>query len=178
MSLNYSFSVHPSIPGDKNSDKKVYAIVQSKETLTLRDIAAHISEHNSVFSEGTTLGLLVDAVKCITENLKLGNRVDMWDLGTFYVTLSCDGVDSSEDFNEALIKEVNLRWKTSEMMYDALQRVDFKRIATRDLQAAALKIMSENANTSINGSTGGDGGDDDPDGGGGNGGGDDNGQTE
>ena len=168
MSINYSFVVRATNPTDKNSEKKVYATVQSKATLSLRDIAAHISEHNSVFSEGTTLGLLVDAVRCMTENLQLGNRIDMWDLGTFYVTLSSEGADSSKDFNESLIKEVNLRWMTSEKMHEALQKVGFERIATRDLQTAALKTMSENADTAIGTtSSGGDDTDDPGDGGGG-----------
>lgn len=156
MSLNYSFTVRAANPSEKNSEKKVYATVQSKETLTLRDIAAHISEHNSVFSEGTTLGLLVDAVKCMTENLKMGNRIDMWDLGTFYVTLSCEGASSTEEFNESLIKEVNLRWMTSDTMHAALQSAGFNRVATRDLQAVALKTMSDKANTAI-GNNGGSG---------------------
>lgn len=149
MSLNYSFVVRLTNPSDKNSEKKLYAIAQSKETVTLRAIAKHIAEHNSVFSEGTILGLLVDAVKCMTENLMQGNRIDMWDLGTFFVTLSGEGSDSAEAFNESLIKRVNLRWQTSEAMQTALQHVDFTRISTRELQEAALKTMSENADKSL-----------------------------
>lgn len=149
MSLNYSFTARYVKPGDADSAKKVYAIAQSKETVTLRHIAAHIAEHNSVFSEGTVLGLLVDAVKCMTENLMQGNRIDMWDLGTFFVTLSGQGADSAEDFSTSLIKEVNLRWMTSEKMHKALQGIDFNRIATRELQENALKQMIEIVNQSV-----------------------------
>lgn len=161
MSLNYSLVARLVNPSEKNSEKKVYATVQSKETLTLRDIASHISGHNSVFSEGTILGLLTDAMKCMTENLMAGNRIDMWDLGTFYVTLSCNGADSVKEFNESLIKKVNLRWKTSQTMFDALQRAGFERIATRELQGEALKTMSDNVNNAVGATDSGDGDGDD-----------------
>ena len=115
----------------------------------MRDIAQHIAEHNSVFSEGTILGLLTDAGKCILENLKAGNRVDLWDLGTFYVTLSCEGAATAEDFNTSLINHVNLRWKTSKMMDTALQNVTFERMPTIELVDAARKTMSEQANEDV-----------------------------
>ena len=149
MSLNYSLTVRHTNPSDKNSEKKVYAMAQSKENVTLRTIAKHIAEHNSVFSEGTILGLLVDAVKCMTENLMQGNRIDMWDLGKFYVTLTGEGADSVKEFNDSLIKRVNLRWKTSKDMHKALQNVGFTRISTRELQGESLKTMSENVDKSL-----------------------------
>ena len=147
--LYYSFSVHTANPSEKDGAKKIYAIAQSKETKSMRDIAQHIAEHNSVFSEGTILGLLTDAGKCILENLKAGNRVDLWDLGTFYFTFSCEGAETAEDFTTSLIKHVNLRWKTSKMMDTALQNVTFERMPTIELVDAARKTMSEQANESV-----------------------------
>ena len=147
--VHYSFTVRAANPSEKDSTKKIYAVAQSKETMSMRDIAQHIAEHNSVFSEGTILGLLTDAGKCILENLKSGNRVNLWDLGTFYITLSCEGAETAEDFSTSLIKHVNLRWTTSKAMENALQNVTFGRMPTIELTDAARKTMSEKANESV-----------------------------
>ena len=175
MSIYYSFIVRPSNIMDETSAKKVYAVAQSKKTLTLRAIAQHLASHQSPYSEGTIMGLLTDAVKCITENLLEGNRVDMWDLGTFYVTLSCKGASSSEEFTTSLIKRVNLRWKTSGRMYAELQQASFERVPTIELTEDAKKTMAERADVKMGvsdtsgGDTSGEGGsgDDPGDGGGG-----------
>lgn len=147
--LYYSFIVRPANPSEKDSAKKIYAIAQSKQTLTIRDIAKHIAEHNSVFSEGTILGLLTDTGKCISENLKQGNRINLWDWGTFYVTLSSEGAENSEEFSTSLIKHVNLRWKTSKEMDTALQTVTYKRMPTIELQDVARKTMNQQANEDV-----------------------------
>ena len=146
MSLLYSFTVRPTNPSEKDGAKHIYAIAQSKETVTMRSLAKHIAEHNSVFSEGTILGLLTDAGKCIVENLKQGNRVDLWDLGTFFVTLSGEGAATAEEFSTSLISRVNLRWKTSKEMNTAMQNVTFERVPNIVLFDAALKTMNERAN--------------------------------
>lgn len=159
MSIYYSFTVRPVNPSLTDGDKQIYAIAQSKESVTLEEIAEHISEHNSVFSTGTTLGLLTDTVKCITENLKMGRRVKLSTLGTFYITLSGGGAEKAEDFSTSLIKHVNLRWKTSKKMDAALQDVTFERVPTIELVDAARKTMNQQANENV-GTTGNtDGGD-------------------
>ena len=166
MSLQYSFTVRPANPSEKDGAKQIFAVAQSKETVTMRSLAKHIAEHNSVFSEGTILGLLTDAGKCIVENLKQGNRVDLWDLGTFYVTLRCEGVDSAEDFSTSCISHVNLRWKTSDEMQTTMQNVTFERVPTLKLTDDARKLMSQNANENVgsggSGSEGGGSGTGDP----------------
>lgn len=133
MAVNYSLVLRPSIPSDKNSEAKVYPVAQMAKQVTLRDIAQHIHDHGSPFSVGTIVGLLLDTVQCIVENLREGNRVDMDTLGDFYLTLSAIGADSAADFNPAAhIKHVNLRWRTTNDMDHALQNVGFNYMPTLD----------------------------------------------
>ena len=54
---------------------KTYARVDYKETLTVQDMAQHMAEHNTAFSEGTITGILIDFVKCIREQVLMGNTV-------------------------------------------------------------------------------------------------------
>ena len=71
-SVPYSLALRPSIPGDKNSEKKIYGTIQQRETIGLRQLAGHIREHGSSFSVGTLQGVLSDMVECTKELLKQG----------------------------------------------------------------------------------------------------------
>lgn len=104
--------------------KLVYATAQRKETVTTDDIARHISSHNSVFSEGTIVGLLRDAQRCIMEHLMAGDRVDLDELGAFYTTLASRGARTTEEFDTSLIKSVNLKRLPSKRMRTEIQQVE------------------------------------------------------
>ena len=54
---------------------KTYARVNYKQTLSVSDMARHMAEHNTVFSEGSILGVLTDFVKCVREQVLNGNTV-------------------------------------------------------------------------------------------------------
>ena len=162
MALNYSFVVRLAKVSDKKKGRRVYAAAQSKETVTTRDIARHLSAHQSPFSEGTIIGLLQDAQRCIMEQLLEGKRVDLDDLGAFYSTIASRGAENTEQFDESLIKSINLKWRPSKKMSKAMQRVELNRVATRAEQRLALRKMSAEADGEIDGNDGGDGGDSGP----------------
>ena len=46
---------------------KIYARVDYKQELSVQDMAKHMAEHNTSFSEGTITGILIDFVKCIAQ---------------------------------------------------------------------------------------------------------------
>ena len=141
MALRYTFVTRLASIYSKSKKKLIYATTQRAETVTTRDIAQHLASHNSVFSEGTIIGLLQDAQRCIMEQLKAGNRVDLDDLGAFYTTISSRGAKSAEDFDESYIKSINLRWKPSKRMTQAIKGVELIRVATRSEQRKAIKKM-------------------------------------
>ena len=68
---------------------KYYPRVSYKETLNIHDMAVHMSEHNTPFSEGTIEGILRDFVKCTREQTLMGNTVKVDNLAIFKV--SCIG---------------------------------------------------------------------------------------
>ena len=45
---------------------KYYPRVSYKQTLDIHDMAVHMAEHNTPFSEGTIEGILRDFVKCVS----------------------------------------------------------------------------------------------------------------
>ena len=72
---------------------KTYARVDYKETLTVQDMAQHMAEHNTAFSEGTITGILIDFVKCIREQVLRGNTVKINNLAIFKASVEGNGLD-------------------------------------------------------------------------------------
>ncbi len=70
---------------------KYYPRVSYKQTLNIHDMAKHIAEHNTPFSEGTIEGILRDFVKCTREQTLMGNTVKVDDLAIFKVSAIGNG---------------------------------------------------------------------------------------
>ena len=70
---------------------KYYPRVSYKQTLNIHDMAKHMAEHNTPFSEGTIEGILRDFVKCTREQTLMGNTVKIDDLAIFKVSVIGNG---------------------------------------------------------------------------------------
>ena len=72
---------------------KLYARVSYKQALTIQDMARHMAEHNTVFSEGSILGVLTDFVKCVREMVLNGNTVKIDNLAIFKATVESNALE-------------------------------------------------------------------------------------
>ncbi|MBQ9559583.1 MAG: hypothetical protein IJV08_06310 [Bacteroidaceae bacterium] len=149
MPIDYALMPRLESIYSQKKKKLVYATAQRKATVTTDDIARHISSHNSVFSEGTIVGLLRDAQRCIMEHLMAGDRVDLDELGAFYTTLASRGARTTEEFDTSLIKSVNLKWLPSKRMRTEIQQVELRQVPTRREQRKAVKKMKELVNEEV-----------------------------
>ena len=99
---------------------KMYARVSYKQTMDLHDMAHHMAEHNTAFSEGLIVGVLTDFVKCTREMVLNGNTVKVGNLAIFKATVESNGLEvlydkllaqSTGDFTrDELKKDVKLSW--------------------------------------------------------------------
>ena len=76
---------------------KLYARVSYKQTMTVQDMAQHMAEHNTAFSEGTITGILIDFVKYIREQVLNGNTVKIDNLAIFKATVEGNGLETMYD---------------------------------------------------------------------------------
>ena len=182
---------------------KYYPRVSYKQTLNIHDMAVHMADHNTPFSEGTIEGILRDFVKCTREQTLMGNTVKVDNLAIFKVSVMGNGCSKLYDADaDKLISATIGTLKKTDKTGPAVESLKLLAQATGDYtreelnkdgrlawtdkaaaQIAAAKGASSNApsgsgNTGGNtggGSTGGDtgGGDNNGGGGGGNQGGDD-----
>ena len=72
---------------------KLYARVSYKQSMTIQDMARHMAEHNTVFSEGSILGVLTDFVKCVREMVLMGNTVKIENLAIFKATVEANALE-------------------------------------------------------------------------------------
>ena len=72
---------------------KMYARVSYKQTMDLHDMAHHMAEHNTAFSEGLIVGVLTDFVKCTREMVLNGNTVKVGNLAIFKATVESNGLE-------------------------------------------------------------------------------------
>ena len=72
---------------------KMYARVRYKQTMDLHDMAHHMAEHNTAFSEGLIVGVLTDFVKCVREMVLNGNTVKVGNLAIFKATVESNGLE-------------------------------------------------------------------------------------
>lgn len=134
---------------------KYYAFPVVEETMDLEDLAHHMEEHNTGFSEAMCVGVMKAMVKCIKEQLLAGKNVKIDNLAIFSCGIkNREGAVSPEEFN----------------VTNNISGVKLRARATGTLSNANLNLAAsiKKASTVVGGGTGGDG--NTPNGGGSNGG--------
>ena len=76
---------------------KLYARVSYKQTLGVTDMARHMAEHNTAFSEGLITGILIDFVRCVREQVLNGNTVKIDNLAIFKATVEANALETLYD---------------------------------------------------------------------------------
>ena len=161
----FSLAARLSVPADKNSEKRIYAIAQERGTLTLTGLADHMAEHTTSFSSGEILGIVTDAVNCVVEHLLSGYAVELGSLGKFSARVSSEGVDSAESFSTANIRSVGIRFTAGKKAKAKMQAAQFEQVASRELQQKARKEARQAAEEAVKDSASGSSGDGSGDGG-------------
>ena len=87
---------------------KLYARVSYKETLSVQDMAHHMSEHNTMFSEGSITGILIDFVKCVREQVLMGNTVKIDNLAIFKATVEANALDTLYDAEQDKVAQATI----------------------------------------------------------------------
>ena len=76
---------------------KLYARVSYKQSMSVQDMARHMAEHNTAYSEGSITGILIDFVKCIREQVLNGNTVKIDNLAIFKATVEANALETIYD---------------------------------------------------------------------------------
>ena len=81
---------------------KWYAFPVVEETMDLAELAKHMEEHNTGFTEAMCLGMMTAMVKCIKEQLLTGKNVKIDNLAIFSVGIrNKEGAKTEAEFTAA-----------------------------------------------------------------------------
>ena len=87
---------------------KLYARVSYKQVLDVKAMARHMAEHNTMFSEGSITGILIDFVKCVREQVLNGNTVKIENLAIFKATVEANGLEMLYDASNDKVASASL----------------------------------------------------------------------
>ena len=140
-----------------------YAKAVGLETLSLRDMAKHITSHGSPYTVDVVMGVLEAYRNCLIEQLLESKKVKVEGLGTFYVTIANKegGEKDLEKFNIGTIAQgLRLRFLPDASQEENLSSKEFLKKA-RFIDVATLtkdKTVEdeEDSNASQGGGTVGD----------------------
>ena len=87
---------------------KLSARVSYKESMSIQDMARHMAEHNTMFSEGSILGVLTDFVKCVREMVLNGNTVKIDNLAIFKATVEANALETLYDAQQDKVAQATI----------------------------------------------------------------------
>ena len=105
-----------------------FAQAVTLETLSLRDMAKHITSHGSPFTADVVIGVLEAFRSCLIEQLLESKKVKVQGLGTFYVTIANKegGIKNLADFNiNTLATGLRLRFLPEGATEESISSKDF-----------------------------------------------------
>ena len=123
-----------------------YVKAQVNEVLSFRKFVQHIADHGG-YTRGKVKGVLSDMCTCLVEMLLEGKKIQLDELGDFWISLSSDGAESCEKFTADNIKAVNIVFTPGVDFENLLSRAEFETVASRSAQAATLKAEKTGKST-------------------------------
>lgn len=134
-------------PVKPEAPEKAYAKAQMRELMTFGKFIDHIAKHNGVYTRGTVRGVVIDMCECLVEQLLEGKKIQLGELGSFWVSLASEGAESMEKFTSDNIKAVNIIFTPGTDFENLIGKAEFNVVASRIAQAATLKAEKAGATT-------------------------------
>lgn len=133
-------------PIDKSADPKAYTKAQVSEVMSFRNFTQHIADHGG-YTRGKVKGIVSDMCECLVEMLLQGKKVQLDELGDFWISLSSEGAENCEAFTADKIKGVNIIFTPGIDFENLISKAEFTPVASRAAQAATLKAEKKGAKT-------------------------------
>lgn len=153
MSIPYSLTVRLVRPSKPEMGNKTYAVAQYARIMDLNALAEHMSSHDSKYNKGDILAILSQMASCIREQLLLGNKVVLDDMGAFSLVLRSTGAEDAESFSTSMIQKVMVRWTPSAKLENLVNDAQFHFAGSRKSQQEARVAERERLKAMASGSS-------------------------
>ncbi|MCC8145485.1 MAG: HU family DNA-binding protein, partial [Bacteroidales bacterium] len=112
-------------PLDRQAAPKFYATPVNSGKVTLDDLSNRIARSSSL-TRGDILNVLSNFLDEMPEYLKDGKSVQLGDFGTVRLSFSSEGVDTLEEVNASLIKNIRVIFTPNIKLKEELRRTPFE----------------------------------------------------
>ena len=126
MSIKYKLvqKAQPGVAG--GGIKKWYAAIVTDGEMTVDDLTKKI-EKFSALSEADIRGVIIALENVIQDELTNGKIIRLDKLGSFYPSLSSEGVVTEKDFTVANIRLARVNYRPGKRISNALSTATFKK---------------------------------------------------
>lgn len=126
MSIKYNLTEkgQPGVAG--GGIKKWYATIANDGEVTVDDLTKKI-EKFSALSEADIRGVIIALENVIQDELVNGRIIRLDKLGSFYPSLSSEGVVDAKEFTSANIKSAKVNYRPGKRISNALSAAVFKK---------------------------------------------------
>lgn len=147
--IDYSVAPKPN-PRDREATPKYYGTAQCQGIINLSQFAQHIATHGCVYKRADIAAVLTMAVDCLKEMLLNGYKVELGDMGAFYISLSSAGTVTPKDYNPIHhVKAVNVNWERGVNFLNLKKEAEFNLVTIRAYQKKMLAAV-KNGETVVN----------------------------
>ena len=103
MAQGFKLVLRPSKPGEKDSEKKFYAVSKTNGTSSMKTLCKLISARSTVSS--ADVKAVLDNLNFILDmELRAGRIVQLGEFGNFRLSLSSNGASDKKSFSQADVK--------------------------------------------------------------------------
>ncbi len=93
------YQVYQNTNTNSTNYKKWYAKAKHTETVDFDSLIDHMTDHNIGFPRGVVQGVMMSFVDCLLELVAQSKKVQLGDLGTFYLNINSKPAEKYEEFN-------------------------------------------------------------------------------
>ena len=131
MARTVTYSVVPRYnPREKGSPPKYYAQAQASGDVNIREMSERIQQTCTV-TKADVYAVLVALEDVIVEALQNGEIVRLGELGTFQVSLSGKGAETSDDYDASLIKKARINFRPGLTLAGMLSSLSYSKVSIK-----------------------------------------------
>lgn len=128
MAQGFKLVLRPSKPGEKNSEKKYYAVSKTTGFSSMKTLCKLISARSTVSS--ADVKAVLDNLNFVLDmELQEGRIVKLGDFGNFRISVSSDGVADKKDFNTSMLRPPRIIFTPGGELKDTKKTREYSRIS-------------------------------------------------
>lgn len=125
--VSYRVIGRHSIPGDKESQIKYYASVNSRGDISTNEMAQRM-QVECTLTKADIVAVLAALENVIVDSLKNGEIVRLADLGYLSIGINSKGVPMEKDFNSTLIKGAHIKFRPGKALNSFLKELSYYKL--------------------------------------------------